>query len=255
MSTHVSATAAPVALVRAAEASLPRGERLFEDPFAHLFLGAPLEAEVVDRFDQVPFMRAAIRLRTRYLDDVVREALADGIAQVVLLGAGFDCRGLRMPELARSGVRVFEVDFAEQLARKRELLAAGDVVLPPHVHQVPCDFTDERFDVALPGALASAGLDATRGAVVLWEGVIGYLDDAAVERTLGMIARPLARPCRLAFNYTLGRFDQAGIGQRLRAAGLQVREDVDLDTLHRQLLPGAPPPGGEVFRVCTAEVR
>ena len=254
MSTHVSATAAPVALVRATEASLPAGERLFEDPFAHLFLGAALDTAVVDRFLQVPFMRESIRLRTRYLDDVVRDALADGIAQVVLLGAGFDCRGLRMPELARPDVRVLEVDFAEQLVHKRERLMSAGIALPPTIRHVACDFTDDRFATTLAPALESAGFCANEGALVLWEGVIGYLDDAVIDRTLAMIARPLARPCRVAFNYTLGRFTPDWIAQRLRATGLEVRDDVALDVVHRRLLPGEPPPGGDVFRVCTAQV-
>ncbi len=254
MSTHVSATAAPVALVRATEASLPATERLFEDPFAHLFLGATLDSAVVDRFLQVPFMRESIRLRTRYLDDVVRGALADGMAQVVLLGAGFDCRGLRMPELVRPDVSVLEVDFAHQLAHKRELLAAARIELPPTIRHVTCDFSDDGFATTLPTALGSIGFDENAGAVVLWEGVVGYLDDAAIDRTLAMVARPLARPCRLAFNYALGRFTPEGIAQRLHAAGLVVRDDVALDVVHRRLLPGEPPPGGDVFRICTAQV-
>ena len=254
MSAHVSATAAPVALVRAAEGALPAGERLFEDPFAQLFLGDTLDAAVVDRFGQIPFMRESLRLRTRYFDDVVRGALADGLSQVVLLGAGFDCRALRMPELARPNVTVLEVDFAEQLDEKRRVLTAAGIAVPPAVRPVACDFTDDRFATTLPPALVSGGLDPTAGALVVWEGVIGYLDDAVIDRTLGMIARPLARPCRLTFNYTLGRFTPEAIAERLRSTGLAVREDLDLDTLHRRLLPGEPPPGGEIFRVCTAEV-
>lgn len=254
MSAHVSATAAPVALVRAAEGALPAGERLFEDPFAQLFLGDTLDAAVVDRFGQIPFMRESLRLRTRYFDDVVRRALADGMTQLVLLGAGFDCRGLRMPELARPGVRVFEVDFEEQLAHKRERLAAAAVELPPTIRHVACDLTDDRFTTMLPTTLAAAGFDPTAGTLVVWEGVIGYLDDAVIDRTLAMIARPLARPCRLTFNYTLGRFTPEWIAERLRTAHLGVREDLDLDTLHRGLLPGEPPPGGVLFRVCTAEL-
>jgi methyltransferase (TIGR00027 family) len=254
MYAHVSATAAPVALVRAAEASLPAGDRLFEDPFASLFVDAGLDTAVVDRFLQVPFMRESIRLRTRRLDDVVRAAVADGIAQVVLLGAGFDCRGLRMPELARPGVRVFEVDFAEQLAHKRDVLARAGVALPSDIRHVACDFTADDFGSTLPAALEAAGLERDAGALVVWEGVVGYLDDVAIDRTLAMIARPIARPCRLAFNYTTGRFTPESMAQRLRAAGFEVDGDVDLDTLHRRLLRGEPPAGGERFRVCTAVV-
>lgn len=254
MYAHVSATAAPVALVRAAEASLPPDHRLFDDPFASLFVDAALDTAVVDRFLQVPFMRESIRLRTRQLDDAVRAAVADGVAQIVLLGAGFDCRALRMPELRRPEVRVLEVDFADQLAHKRDVLARAGIALPPNVRYLACDFTDDDAGSTLPAALESAGLDRNAGALVVWEGVVGYLDDDAIDRTLAMIARPIAQPCRLAFNYTIGRFTPEWIAQHLRAAGFEVDGDVDLETVHRRLLPGEPPAGGERFRVCTAVV-
>ncbi|HEY2370442.1 MAG TPA: class I SAM-dependent methyltransferase [Polyangiaceae bacterium] len=55
-----------------------------------------------------PVLRDGVRLRTRYIDDALREAVKGGFDQFVLLGAGFDARALRMPELAPK--RVFEID-------------------------------------------------------------------------------------------------------------------------------------------------
>src|SRR5271166_6052530 len=49
-----------------------------------------------------------IEMRTRAIDTAVREGVAAGAAQLVLLGAGLDARAWRMHEL--SGVHVFEVD-------------------------------------------------------------------------------------------------------------------------------------------------
>ena len=46
-------------------------------------------------------------LRVRYLDDVLDRAFADGIDQIVLLGAGFDTTSLRHQ---RAGATFFEVD-------------------------------------------------------------------------------------------------------------------------------------------------
>ena len=46
--------------------------------------------------------------RTRHMDAVVHAEVAAGIGQLVLLGAGYDSRAYRMPEL--EGVRTFEVD-------------------------------------------------------------------------------------------------------------------------------------------------
>src|SRR4249920_3628137 len=92
----VADTAFSIALVRAEEGNRPDGEQLFADPYASAFAAAGAHvAEGTQRFLDLPFFRDGVRLRTRFLDDSVRDGLAAGLDQVVLLGAGFDARGLR----------------------------------------------------------------------------------------------------------------------------------------------------------------
>src|SRR5689334_13062137 len=94
-------TAFSIARVRMMEGERPAAERLFEDPYAEVFSAAGAHAaEGTKRFLELPFFVDAIRLRTRFIDDVVRDALRAGVDQIVLLGAGFDARGLRLPEIA-----------------------------------------------------------------------------------------------------------------------------------------------------------
>ncbi len=111
MSVEITDTAAAVARVRSWESQLPEEQRLFEDPYAHLFAGGEAADEAVQRFLSAPIFREHIRLRTRFIDDAVRAALAAGIAQVVNLGVGFDCRTLRLTEIAEHDAQVFEVDL------------------------------------------------------------------------------------------------------------------------------------------------
>src|SRR5262249_27968329 len=143
----VSDTAQPIAWVRSREAELPTIERLFDDPYAHLFVGAGARSDPARAMLSLPFFTTAVRLRTRYLDDAVRAALAAGHRQLVLLGAGFDCRGLRLPEIAAAGARVLEVDFREQLDHKRRTLDDAGVRIPAHVRYVSCDFASPALDV------------------------------------------------------------------------------------------------------------
>lgn len=49
------------------------------------------------------------------------------------MGAGFDARGLRLPEIAERGAAVYEVDFAALLETKRAILPAAGVALPPSI--------------------------------------------------------------------------------------------------------------------------
>lgn len=76
---HVADTAFSIAAVRAEEATLPVSERLFEDRYASLFAaeGAHV-AESTQRYLALPFFRDGIRLRTRFIDDVVEARVRAG---------------------------------------------------------------------------------------------------------------------------------------------------------------------------------
>jgi hypothetical protein len=64
------------------------------------------------------------------------EGLASGVRQVVLLGAGFDTRGLRLPEIAACQASVYEVDFAEQLEKERAHLCPNASIMQMGVAEV-----------------------------------------------------------------------------------------------------------------------
>src|SRR5689334_6890885 len=96
----VSTTAVGVAAVRAAESA--QADPLFADPLAPAFVRAAqafwsLDRDDVDRDDGTDRRRVGalifwIRVRTRFLDDVVTRACDDGCRQFVVLGAGLDAR-------------------------------------------------------------------------------------------------------------------------------------------------------------------
>ena len=202
--------------------------------------------------DSFPFFRASVRLRTRYIDDTVRAALDAGLRQIVLLGAGFDCRGLRMAEIPSAGATVFEVDFDSQLATKRAILQRAGIGIPSHVRHVPCNLSEESFADSLAADLAAAGFQSGRGALFLWEGVVSYLDDASLDRTLHFVAAAGAPRAWLTLNYQLHRLHPDDLHRRLSAAGMTVLEDVDGDHLWARYQSGAPPPHGEFFRLALA---
>jgi hypothetical protein len=130
----VADTAFSIAVVRAEEGRRPDGEQLFVDPCESAFaVPGGHVAESTQRFLDLPFFRDGVRLRTRFLDDCVREGLAAGLDQIVLLGAGFDARGLRMTEIASHRATVFEGDTPYQMDRKRRALASAKLELPAHV--------------------------------------------------------------------------------------------------------------------------
>lgn len=247
---EITDTAAAVARVRADEATLPPDERLFEDPYAHLFCGGDAADQAFALFDRAPFFREGMRLRTRFIDDATRQALADGIRAMIVLGAGFDCRSLRLPELRQA--QVFEIDFPRQLATKQRTFADAGVAVPSHVRFVPCDFDATEFEHELTRDLLAAGFRAGSPTLFVWEGVTSYLGDEALDRSLGWMARTGGAGSRLVFNFNVARFDAAEARRRVLAAGFTSFAHDTLATLHRRHLRRDPPPGGDLYHLAIA---
>jgi methyltransferase (TIGR00027 family) len=148
----VSRTATVVAFWRAAESARAGTTRLFEDHWAAAFLGGRFRwALLLSRLPVVgarlPWARigghwsgsrGTVVVRTRYIDDLVEAALRRGVEQVVIFGAGFDCRAYRIRGIERA--RVFEVDQPATQVRKRDVVRRRLGALPPHVALVSIDF-------------------------------------------------------------------------------------------------------------------
>ena len=251
MSVEVTDTAAAMARVRSWESQLAEGERLFEDPYAHLFAGGAAADEAVQLFLSAPIFRDHIRLRTRFIDDAVRAALAAGLTQIINLGVGFDCRTLRLREIAEHGAEVYEVDFAAQLERKAAILGAAGIRMPPFAHLVAADLTTD-FEAGLTRDLEAAGFDRTSPVVIVWEGVLSYLDNVVCDRTLRWIADVSAPGSRLVFNYPVSRFDPDDLLPRIRNTGFVWLDDASLADVYGRYLPGEPPAGGDLYRFAVA---
>jgi methyltransferase (TIGR00027 family) len=200
-------TAEAVALVRAIETARPSGDRLFSDPHANAFLGvgarvglalagSRLLRPAIDVFDRIAYgQRAFVLARTALIDAALAAALTRGVAQVLILGAGYDSRAYRIPGIERA--RVFEVDHPDTQARKRELLGRQGTGLAERVTFVSVDFDRQ----SLAERLEDAGF--RRGALtfVIWEGVSEYLRAEAVDATLAYLARATAPGSEIVFTY------------------------------------------------------
>jgi methyltransferase (TIGR00027 family) len=189
-----SKTAEYVALYRALETL--EGQPFFRDPFAEAFLSPDLKGALwltrisplrhaLERYAdwRAPGARSSAIGRTCYIDDVVRRATAEGVAQVVVLGAGYDCRAHRMPELREC--RVFEVDRRDTQSLKRRRLGAQARSTRSNVSYVAVDFTID----SLEERLVAAGWKAREPSLFVWEGVTNYLNREAVAQVLSFVGR------------------------------------------------------------------
>lgn len=187
---------------------------LFVDPWAEHLAGSDGHA-IARLLDQrFPPMELWLALRVAYLDRLVALAVDTlSIRQVVILGAGYDTRAARLP---RAGVRFFEVDHPATQAAKRERLARLDGYPVDAATYVTCNF--EREDPI--DRLVASGLDAAEPALVIWEGVVPYLTEAAVRATATRLAAGLDPRSLIAFDF-VGK--KLAAGQNLSAADEQTR--------------------------------
>jgi methyltransferase (TIGR00027 family) len=197
-----SITAAWVAAHRTLGTKLPPEAQLADDPYGAAFggRGVALLARYYPRALSLPLwpMTIYMQVRTRAIDDVLRAFVAAGGTQVLILGAGYDCRAARFAgELA--GARVFEVDHPSTQSRKRAVLQNGNAPSAP-VTYVAWDF--ERRPVGqLPDALASLGHDRSARTLTIWEGVTMYLTPEAIESTVSAVHALSAPGSPFVFNY------------------------------------------------------
>ncbi len=150
------------------------------------------------RVEGARVMADLMALRTSAIDAAVAHAFEHGATQLAVLGAGYDSRAWRMPELA--GMRVFEVDHPATQKDKR----AHAAELPSPIGTVtfvPIDFEREK----LGAVLERAGHDASAPTCWIWEGVVMYLTRDAMRATLSSVAARSAPGSTLIVNYHTGR--------------------------------------------------
>jgi methyltransferase (TIGR00027 family) len=161
---------------------------VFSDPLAFRILRPEVAERVreeprhLDRSPVSSYLRAFLAVRGRIAEEEVAAALARGVTQYAIVGAGYDTFAYRnpFPEL-----RVFEVDHRSTQREKRRRIEEAGIPVPPNTAFVPADLAVTSLD----DALASSTFDRTSPAVFSWLGVVPYLDLPAIEATLGSVAR------------------------------------------------------------------
>jgi methyltransferase (TIGR00027 family) len=207
-----SKTALMVCAYRARASRWP--SPLFVDPWAERLAGTEGH-DLAKRLDlRFPPMEVWLALRVAYLDRLIGLAVDRlSMRQVVILGAGYDTRAARLP---RAGVRYYEVDHPATQAAKRARLAELADYPADAARYVTCNF--EREDPV--DRLASSGFDLREPALVLWEGVVAYLTEAAVRASASRLATGLDPRSLLAFDF-LGK--NYATGERMKQADLETR--------------------------------
>ena len=248
-----SRTALKIARQRAAHQVLDHGSILY-DPFAMKILRED-ENDVLQFANKHPLAsigRLFTAARSRIAEDALARAVERGVRQIVILGAGLDTFGLRNPHGALE-ICIHEVDHPATQAWKRERLAQAQIALPPWLILVPVDF--ERDDMGKK--LAAAGIQQNSPAFFTWLGVVPYLTQDAISRTLDYTSS--IQNSEVVFDYmeppeafseelrqlekkrdeqlekmgerSVSRFEPAGIAAILRSNGFSAIEDINFQEI------------------------
>jgi len=237
---QASRTADRVAERRAAHQVRDR-PLVFEDPLALRIIRPEVARELREHppthelSPVAPYLRAFFAMRSRFAEDALAEAVARGVQQYVVLGAGFDTFAYRNPY---PDLRVFEVDHPATQAMKRERLASGEIAIPPSLTFLPIDFTTTALDVAL----RDTGFDTAAPAFFAWLGVVPYLERPAIDQTLSFIAS-LPVGTAVVFDYSvppeslpwMSRLVVRRMAKRVAAAGEPWKTFLDPNELLRDL--------------------
>jgi methyltransferase (TIGR00027 family) len=186
---NVTGTAFVVAEFRAEENVEPTP--LYRDSIVGLFLNEETRQAAGRVAASFPPVKDLVKLRTKYLDDMLEKLLGASVRQVVILGAGLDTRAVRK---RAPGVTYFEIDDTSTLEVKRACYAREGI--EADLKLIPGNYvTDGMFDL-----LAGHGFDPGLPTYFIWEGNTMYLPMDGVKQILKEL-RTRMRWFRLSFDY------------------------------------------------------
>jgi methyltransferase (TIGR00027 family) len=181
---------------------------VFEDPFAaeltstgwRMVLRSRLLRQVLRKtiFAGMRPVQGQILVRSRYAEEKLEEAIASGLKQYVLVGAGLDSFALRRRDLERT-VHIYELDHPASQHSKQERLAELRIELPKNLEFVAVDFEQE----TVADALARSSFAQEQPAFFSWLGTTGYLTHEAVFQTLRSIAAFAVPRSEMVFDYLI----------------------------------------------------
>src|SRR3954465_8271317 len=167
--THISDTALMVAACRAHEAELE--DAFVRDPFAARLSGERGFA-ILRELPHADVMRIGLAIRTRFVDELLLEALqSHSLTTVLSLGCGLDTRPWRLD--LNGSLRWIEIDFHDVLDYKDRLML-GET---PRCRR-------ERLSVGVNDPLQRKAMYESAGsgsALMITEGLLMYLPGATVE--------------------------------------------------------------------------
>jgi methyltransferase (TIGR00027 family) len=172
------------AIRRAAHQLLDR-PRIFEDPIAVGFIPEASEQAILgagDHHHRAPMQtlfRSLFAFRSQFAEERLAHAVARGVRQYVIVGAGLDTFPWRQPGFAKA-LRIFWVDHPATLAWSKARIRERGLPTPKNLCFVAADLEKQELAERLTGH----GFAPEAGAFCSVLGVTQYLSRDAIEAML-----------------------------------------------------------------------
>ncbi|MDE0101644.1 MAG: class I SAM-dependent methyltransferase [Bryobacterales bacterium] len=201
---------------------------VFVDPFARVLCGWPFRLALacpplehaLNRLahETLAPITMSIVLRARYAEEALARAVASGLGQYVILGAGMDSFAFRSSEML-DRIEVFEIDHPVTQRKKLLRFRKERLAISPHHHFIAADLTR----TSITEALAGSPFAMSRPAFLSLLGVAHYLPRKALFATARSIGQDLAPGTRLVLEHLL---DEASCGRGSMALRARMLEFV-----------------------------
>jgi methyltransferase (TIGR00027 family) len=143
-----------------------------------------------------PGMYEYVIARTKTIDAEFKRALEQGFEQILIFGAGFDSRGIRLGSKARN-TRIFELDAPATQSAKIKRYRQKKIGIPENLVFIPIDFERE----SLPERLLQEGYEKGRPSLFILEGLTMYLQPESVDSTFRVIEEFAGSGSRVVFDH------------------------------------------------------
>jgi len=134
--------------------------------------------------------------RTKYIDSIFQNAVKNGVEQVVIFGAGFDSRAIRLTD-QNTNIKVYEIDTNFTLNAKTKQFGKRGLVKPENNIYMPIDFDKEKIKLKLD----DSSFNISKKTLFILEGLIMYLSEKAIDDTFKLINDYSLPGSLLVFDY------------------------------------------------------
>ncbi len=156
-----------------------------------------ISAKELDNLRSQPFYYYLLA-RTKYYDEIFREAIYNNVQYIVNIGCGSDTRAHRFGfDLKQKGVNVVECDQPEAISVKQRM--AGRLGTTGHVQYLSIDLNDN----AWPGFEHWLNEIKDARVMVMMEGVSPYVNDDAFSQFLRLLGAKLPSGSLVAYDFKL----------------------------------------------------